>query len=291
MATLSQIRHSFEQTLAPLYDKEEIHALFFIAMEETLGFRRTDYALRLHEEIAGAADQRFADILEGLQKQIPIQHILGKASFYGLTFEVSPDTLIPRPETEELVDLIIQKHRDQGRIKILDVGTGSGCIAISLARHLPEADVHAVDISPGTLEVAGRNAQKIGVDIRFRQVDITLWEDFFTGEDRYDVIVSNPPYVRESERADMARNVLDYEPHTALFVEDKTPLLFYDRIGDFAAEHLRPGGCLYFEINQYLGLETAELIERKGFQEVEILKDINGVDRMLAGKQKSGSNN
>lgn len=285
MVSLSQVREDFYKKLARIYDPGEIHTLFLIAVEEVLGLGRTEYILRQHMGIAPELHSQLKEILEKLIQEVPIQQILGKASFYGLTFGVTPDTLIPRPETEELVDIMIRRHSKQGLLKILDIGTGSGCIAISLAKHLSNAEIFAVDVSPEALKAASKNAQKIGVDIRFRQVDITKWRDFFAETDRFDVIVSNPPYIRESEKRQMSKNVLNFEPYGALFVEDRDPLLFYDHISDFAKQNLTDNGTLYFEINQYLGAETVALIEKKGFQKVELFKDINGADRMVVAER------
>ncbi|MEO5910389.1 MAG: peptide chain release factor N(5)-glutamine methyltransferase [Pelobium sp.] len=219
----------------------------------------------------------FQNYLQQLQKHIPIQYVLEEAYFYGKLFKVSPAVLIPRPETEELVHLIIQEQKNK-TIHILDIGTGSGCIPISLKINLPNATIDAIDISHDALTIAKENAFKLAVTVNFEQKDaLNLKADEFP---LYDVIVSNPPYIAEKEKLEMDKGVLDYEPHLALFVANENPLLFYDKISDFALSNLKKEGVLYFEINQSLGKETQELLYKKGFDAV-IIKDINQNDRII----------
>ena len=219
-----------------------------------------------------------------LQNNEPIQHILGYSEFYGYRFKCDGRALVPRPETEELVEWIINDwstvYNLQSTVNILDIGTGTGCIALSLAKELEEAIVTAVDISKDALSLAQENAKLFGVDnVKFIECDILNNGSNIKG--KYDVIVSNPPYVRECEKSDMEANVLDYDPHTALFVSDEDPLVFYRAIAEYALEHLAPNGVLYFEINQYLGQETCDLLVALGYKNIELRKDINDNPRMV----------
>ncbi len=284
MSNLLSIRQQFETSLSPIYDREEITNLFHITCEHILNLKRMQFTLRMQEALTGEELQQFNLILEQLISGKPIQHILGKAPFYGMDFFVTEDTLIPRPETEELVDLIIKDTQDKSGLRLIDIGTGSGCIAISLAKHLQDARVEAVDISAAAIHVAQENARQHQVNIDFKCLDILEWELTFDDQQRFDIIVSNPPYITQEEKGAMHRNVLQFEPHTALFVEDAAPLLFYDYIASFAEQHLEKDGALYFEINQYLAEETKDLLLKKGFADVQVLNDINAVPRMIKAK-------
>lgn len=217
-------------------------------------------------------------ILDRLKTFEPIQYIIGETEFFGLPFHVTKDVLIPRPETEELVELILNENKKSG-LKVLDIGTGSGAIAIALAKHLEKADIEAWDISEEALKIATLNAESNTVDITFRNVDVL--KDYPTGSTKFDIVVSNPPYILEKEKSVMDQNVLDYEPHTALFVPDNNGLLFYDRIADIALDLLEPNGKLYFEINQAKGQNTVELVKSKGFINVSLFQDLNKNDRMV----------
>jgi release factor glutamine methyltransferase len=250
-------------------------------LEKNHLLRRIDLALNPEIEIDENQLLVWNSIITELKNQKPIQYILGETFFYGLRFEVNQNTLIPRPETEELVEWIIsenKKSQQSSNLKVLDIGTGSGCIAISLAKNLPNAKVSALDISEEALNVAKNNAEFNQVTIDFILADVLAIEKL---PDTFDVIVSNPPYVRESEKDLMQQNVLSNEPHIALFVENENPLLFYDKIAELAKNHLTENGVLYFEINQYLGEETVDLLKTKGFKNIELKKDIYGVDRMV----------
>ena len=209
----------------------------------------------------------------------PIQHVLGKVVFYGHAFIVNRHVLIPRQETEELVDLI-RKEIKQESPAILDIGTGSGIIPICLKLALPAAEVYGWDVSKEVLETARENAERLGASVHFEKQDILK---SIPDERKYDLIVSNPPYVLESEKEEMSPNVLAFDPHLALFVPDNTPLLFYESITAFAGTHLKAGGKLYFEINERFGAEVAALMQVKGFSEVQVIKDLNGKDRMVRG--------
>jgi release factor glutamine methyltransferase len=244
-----------------------------------VGLSRLDLALDRERELSEAEEEKLNAALQRLRQHEPIQYITGKTEFYGLSFSVNKNVLIPRPETEELVEWILEDCKHQEQLNILDIGTGSGCIAISLAKNLPNSKVTAFDISDEAIKVAQGNAELNEVEVAFLKKDI-LAVDFLSG--KFDIIVSNPPYVRELEKKDMQRNVLEHEPATALYVKDEDPLLFYRKIADLADQNLVPKGKLYFEINQYLGKETEVLLTEKNFQ-TRLKKDIFGVDRMLRG--------
>jgi release factor glutamine methyltransferase len=244
--------------------------------------KRVDLALNPNFEISEDDVEKWNAILADLQKEKPIQYITGEAWFYGLRFEVNENTLIPRPETEELVEFILKETSNfqlpASSLNILDIGTGTGCIPISLKTNLPQANVSAIDVSEKALEVAKRNAELNKVEIHFIQTNILEVKDL---NRHFDIIVSNPPYVRNLEKEEIKKNVLDYEPHLALFVEDTDALLFYRKIAQLALKNLAPNGLLFFEINQYLGKETVELLQNIGFQNIELKKDIYGNDRMI----------
>ena len=213
----------------------------------------------------------------------PIQYILGTTSFFGLEFKVDTNVLIPRPETEELVAWILKQADSSQPLKILDIGSGSGCIAVSLAKHFPNADVYALDVSPAALEMAQYNAQQNGVQLNGIQANVLEWENT---ELQFDIIVSNPPYVRESEKERMAPNVLEHEPHLALFVENNNPLVFYQAIVALSKQALKKQGLLYFEINEYLGEETKALFSSDDFENVQLKTDVFGKNRMMRASKR-----
>lgn len=251
-----------------------------MALEEWHHMKRVDLALRPDAEFTVAEVARWDALLAQLEDEQPIQYLLGKAHFYGLEFEVNTNVLIPRPETEELVEWIISDTEFKRSPTLLDIGTGSGCIAITLAKNLSGAAVSAIDVSVGALETAQRNAAANGVSVKFLEKDILAVDDL--GE-QYAVIVSNPPYIRNLEKEEMKPNVLEHEPHLALFVEDDNALIFYRKITQLAVRNLTAGGKLYFEINQYLGTEMVGLLTDYGFQDVVLRKDMYGNDRMICG--------
>lgn len=267
----------FTESLSPIYDSDEIESFFFLIFEQEHQLKRVDLALNPNLELTENELQKWEAYLQELQKQKPIQYLLGKTQFFGLEFFVNEHTLIPRPETEELVSWVINDNQHQQGLNILDIGTGSGCIAISLDKNL-KAETFAFDVSYEALEVAQKNADHNQAFVHLVEFDILndVWEG-----DPFDIIVSNPPYVRELEKEEIKPNVLEYEPHLALFVSDENPLLFYEKIADFAKKHLSENGKLYFEINQYLGKETSEMLKNKGFKNVILKKDIYGNDRMI----------
>ena len=271
----------FQKELSSRYDAMEIESFFFLILEQSKNLKRIDLALHPEFEFSEAEILQWNGVLEQLKQELPIQYILGKTNFYGLEFLVNPNVLIPRPETEELVDWVIASNSiyQPLPINILDIGTGSGCIAISLAKNISEAQVFALDISEKALATAKENAKKNQVAVAFIQKNILTTTDL---EMQFDIIVSNPPYVRNLEKTEIKNNVLANEPHLALFVEDNDALLFYRKIAELAIKNLSPEGKLFFEINQYLGKETIELLSDLGFQNIELRQDIYGNDRMIA---------
>ena len=263
--------------LCGLYAKEEIESFMFIFFEYYLGWNKAKVLSAKEENINQSDLLKFNFGIKDVKKGKPIQYVTGKTCFYGLDFLVNEHTLIPRPETEELISLIINENAEKENLSILDIGTGTGCIAISLAKHLKTSEVTGIDISQKALEIATKNKERQEVDISFLKMDILNPDKSF--DRKFDVIVSNPPYVCNSEKLLMERNVLDYEPHTALFVEDSEPLIFYDKIADFAKAHLTQEGTLYFEINERFGMEMNLLLDKKGFKS-SIIQDINGKNRI-----------
>ena len=276
---LKKYRTYFIEKLAPLYDVMEAERFFIIALEELKEWKRVDIALNPDAELSDTEIERWNGVLQQLEQQRPIQYIFGHTHFYGLDFIVNENTLIPRPETEELVEWIITENQNRGKIKIVDIGTGSGCIAIALAKKLPDAQVFAIDVSAEALAVAQKNAERNNVSVTFLRQDILAAESL---PEQFDIIVSNPPYVRNLEKAEIKQNVLDYEPHLALFVDDDDAFIFYRKIALLAKANLSRNGKLYFEINQYLGKETTAMLEDFNFENIILKKDIYGNDRMVA---------
>lgn len=275
---IKDYRTYFLEKLVPVFEATEAENFFAIILEELKGWKRIDLAMNPEYEMTGEEIAEWNDILSQLEAQRPIQYIFGKAHFYGLEFKVDENTLIPRPETEELVEWIINDSRHAQNLKVLDIGTGSGCIAISLAKNLKEAEVSAIDVSEKALGIAKENTAANDADVTFHRINILEAEAL---SEKYDIIVSNPPYVRHLEKAEIKPNVLEYEPHLALFVEDNDPLIFYRKIAVLAKKHLTQNGRLYFEINQYLGPETVAMLEALGFRGIILKKDFVGNDRMV----------
>jgi len=289
---LKHYKAHFFEALKNIQEEQEIESFFFILTEYLHNLKRVDVALNPNFELSDAEVDKWNAILSDLQQEKPIQYITGEAWFYGLRFEVNENTLIPRPETEELVEFILKETSNfqlpASSLNILDIGTGSGCIPISLKANLPQANVSAIDVSEKALEVAIRNAELNKVEINFIEANILEVEDLSilsTSNSQLpasiDIIVSNPPYVRNLEKQEIKKNVLEYEPHLALFVEDTDALLFYRKIAQLALKNLIPNGLLFFEINQYLGKETVKLLQNLGFKNIELKKDIYGNDRMI----------
>lgn len=284
MENLQTYDSLFQKDLAGIYDAEEIKNIFYMVISDVLGLSRMQYSFNKDLILSEEQNSRMSSILKDLLKQQPIQHILKKADFYGEVFEVNPFVLIPRQETEELVDLIIRNHQQQAPLRIIDIGTGSGCIPISLKKHLKDALVTALDISKEAIATAKRNAQRLDTPINFVNADILEWEYIFQSQ-QYDIIVSNPPYITPKEKAEMHPNVLAFEPHLALFVEETAPLLFYETIASFALKHLTADGDLYFEINQYYADETVDMLRKKGFKTVLLYHDMQQNPRMVHAKK------
>lgn len=279
---IKEYKINFVNSLLPFYEQMEAESFFYLILENRHQLRRIDLALDADKEFSEAEISNWNFILEKLKTQIPIQYILGTTHFYGSEFIVDENVLIPRPETEELVDWIVKLNTKLSKkkdLKILDIGTGSGCIAISLAKNILNSAVFAVDVSEKALAVAEKNATLNKVTVTFLQKNILETNHL---DQKFDIIVSNPPYVRNIEKAEIKPNVLDNEPHLALFVPDNDPLIFYKKIAELAAANLNTNGQLFFEINQYLGKETQDLLESLGLKNIELRKDIYGNDRMIA---------
>ncbi len=279
---LKALKIYFKNGLKGYYPNEEIESFFLIASEFYLGYKRIDISLKADEVVNPKNYNHFQELIERLKNYEPIQYILGETEFFGLPFKVNESVLIPRPETEELVDWIINSvipHSVEKQINILDIGTGSGCIAISLAKNIPNAKVYALDVSKDALSVAQQNAQQNNVDITFVNANV-LELNSELNDLQFDVIVSNPPYVRELEKELMHDNVLKHEPHLALFVEDDNALVFYRVIAELSQKLLKENGLLFFEINEYLGVQMKQLLSENKFQDIELRQDINQKDRM-----------
>ena len=275
---LKSLKTYFNNALLEYYPETEIESFFNLLSEHILRMKRIDISQNLYAVVSGKKYDKFQKAIDRLKKYEPIQYILGDTEFYGLVFKVNPSVLIPRPETEELVAWIIREHKDKEEISILDIGTGSGCIAITLAKNLPNAKVFALDVSEEALKTAKQNAKSNNVEVEFIEADILDWN---FDNLQFDAIVSNPPYVRELEKENMRANVLDHEPHLALFVKDNDALLFYRKITEVARNILKPNGQLYFEINESLGNSTEELLVDASYKSIELKKDIFEKDRMI----------
>lgn len=292
---VKQYRNYFNETLKTIYPITEIDSFFFLLLEEYLGFRRVDIVLKSDFKIPQETLNLLQSATKQLEQEIPLQHIIGKTEFYGLPFVVNKHVLIPRPETEELVAWVVSESSrfktfntstkqttETKQLKILDIGTGSGCIPISLKKQLPFAKISAIDISKEALSVAKKNAVLNNVDIHFILQDILKT---VTLDQHYDIIISNPPYVRELEKKELKNNVLKNEPHVALFVENDNPLIFYAKIAELAKNYLNKNGLLFFEINQYLGTETIDLVNKKELKNIQLKKDMFGNDRMIVASK------
>ncbi|HEY1024252.1 MAG TPA: peptide chain release factor N(5)-glutamine methyltransferase [Sphingobacteriaceae bacterium] len=279
--TIKEAEKKFISGLEQLYDRDEAKALAVLVISHVCRLTRALVMVHGSEEIPVAREASILSVLKELKAGKPLQYVLGETVFYGLPFMVSSAVLIPRPETEELVDWVIGEAKSAaGQVtSILDIGTGSGCIPVALKKNLPEVHVAAIDISRDALKVARQNAILNQVEVEFNEADILQTPT--PCKFRYSVIVSNPPYIAENEKEQMHPNVLQHEPHTALFVPDNNPLLFYEKIAEFALMNLRPEGSLFFEINENFGEEVVELLNKKGFRNVVLRKDLQGRDRMV----------
>lgn len=278
---MNRVSTYIRQSLQDIYPPQELKSLAMMICCDMLGYEAVDVYLGKDINLSESKQRELENILARMRKNEPIQYVRGMADFHGMTFEVKPGVLIPRPETAELVELILREN--PGACSVLDIGTGSGCIAISLSKHLPGADVVAWDVSDEALAIARRNNEFLRTSVCFEQHDVLLYEGKST--DAFDVIVSNPPYVTEAERQEMDANVLDWEPELALFVPDDDPLRFYRRIAALGRKLLTPCGKLYFEINRACGEATVRMLEEAGYQHIRVLKDMYGNDRIVTANR------
>jgi release factor glutamine methyltransferase len=278
--TLSDMVREYRSELDSIYPDNEIRNIGYLVCEHLLNYSKIDFHLRDREPISAEIAEKFRHLLDRLKHGEPVQYITGQTAFFGLTFRVDRRVLIPRPETEELVDWIIRENRDLP-VRILDVGTGSGCIAVSLAANLSRARISACDISQDALELAMGNAGLNQARVRFFAHDVLDQQAVL--HEKYELIVSNPPYVRLEERVFMKRHVLDYEPDLSLFVPDEDPLLYYRNLALLGRKYLYDGGKMYLEINEKFPAEVVMLLESSGFYGIEVRKDLNGKPRMVRG--------
>jgi release factor glutamine methyltransferase len=276
--TIQSIANYFRAALKNQFDSSEIEQHLQITFYHYFGLNKAALILDGDNDFSELKRQKVIDVIEQLKSNKPLAQIIGEWEFYELTFKVNEHTLIPRPETEELVHLIIEENKAVKQLSILDIGTGSGCIAVALKKQMSNANVTAFDVSEEALKIAVENAKFNSVPIAFEKVDILNPVGI---TQKFDVIVRNPPYITNKEKALMHANVLDYEPHLALFVENEEPLLFYNRIANFASNHLSKEGKLYFEINEHYGQEVKEMLLLKSFKNINIVPDMNGKDRIV----------
>lgn len=281
--TIEQLTRTLRNRLSPLYGEGEARSMVNLIFHHLKGWSFTDLIINGGVEASPRILEKCDEILRRLLSHEPLQYILGEAYFYGMALEVNRATLVPRPETAELCDIIIDENKNHTDLRVLDVGTGSGAIAIALARNLPYSQVTAIDISQEAVATAQRNSAKLKANVQIELQDIFTYSP--NGES-FDIIVSNPPYIDESEKSAMERNVLDYEPHTALFVPDSNPLIYYSRILEVAQEALSQNGAIYFEINPRHAQELAMLCRHENFSDVEIVRDSHGKERFIKGRLK-----
>lgn len=285
--TIASIEKVFVEDLTSLYGPEEAGSIAWLVIGFVCKINRSQYLNNKNDDLSGEELAIFYNMLSDLKKGVPVQYLMGETDFYGSVFKVNPSVLIPRPETEELVDWVLKdmKADKSGRegLKMLDIGTGSGCIPITIKKYLPRLEVSAVDISFDALAVAKENALLNGTEVHFIQDDmlypVAEW-------DKFSIITSNPPYVTLAEKEQMHVNVLDHEPHLALFVPENDPLIFYKAIARFADRHLDGGGLLYLEINENLGQETVSLLKDSGFKDIELRQDLRERDRMIKAQKR-----
>ncbi len=268
----------FKKELASFYDKNEVDSMLYIFFQHYFGVTRTDFLLHQDRKLSESDLLLVIYGVKDLKNYKPLAYIIGEWEFFGLPFYVNEHVLIPRPETEELVQLIINENNENPPKNILDIGSGSGCIALSLKHYFKNTNVTAWDVSEEAIEVIHKNANSLNLKINVNKVDVLSVTDRDT---KYDIIVSNPPYITHNEKTQMDTNVLNFEPHLALFVSNEQPLLFYDKIATIALNNLTKNGSLYVEINEQFGDEVASLFNKKGFQKVEVIKDISNKNRMV----------
>ncbi len=280
--TIQAVTTYFKQELGATLDPNELKMTYRIMMEHYFSLSSTDLLIKRDHRFTESELVKVIHCVKRLQKQEPLAHILGATEFYGLPFLVNQHTLIPRPETEELVDWVINDHRD-ATITVLEIGSGSGCIPITLKKYLTNTTITSVDVSEEALKLAHENAQQNGVEVNFLKADILT--DSFDAHQQWDIIVSNPPYIAQKEFDSMDKTVTNYEPHLALFVSDDDPLIFYRKIAEVGLQHLSQGGSIYVEINQYLSAQTVSLFQLIGYSQVVLRQDINGNDRMIKAQK------
>ncbi len=279
--TVKEAKLHIYEALSTQYPKNEIEGFIRIIFEYLKGWTPVDIVMHNDYELGEFIEDRIENIITRLQVFEPIQYIIGEARFYGFVFKVTRDTLIPRQETEELVELIIKENK-QSDLRVLDIGTGSGCIAIALSRYLKFPEIDAIDNSVNAIQIAIENAKTLKAHINIYNADIFIDEP---KHNHYDIIVSNPPYITEQEKKDMERNVLDYEPHSALFVPNETPIVYYDRIAKYAQKGLRNGGRLYFEINPLYAKEISQMLITYGYSNIIITTDIHHRERFVSASK------
>lgn len=279
--TVEAVLDQYQHDLAPLYPKGEVRAIACAVFHDRLGWDAADVMLNRSSGLSESELLRVYLPLKRLRTGEPLQYVLGTVDFHGSRLHVDPSVLIPRPETEELVDLIIRSAH-QPPTRILDIGTGSGCIALALKRAFPAADVIGLDVSTAALEVAANNARSNGLDVEWQAIDVLIGD---LPQGTFDLIVSNPPYVPRSEAVDLAPNVRDHEPHLALFVDDVDPLLFYRVIGRKALPHLAPAGELWFEAHHIHAPSVGGLLERTGYGHVRMIEDLSGAPRIIRARE------
>ena len=280
ISTLQAFFNRYVTALQPLYDHAEAQSVTYWLMEEMLGYTQKDLILDPGKLLPASIQYQTEFVLQQLLLHKPVQQILGCAYFMDLKLQINEHVLIPRPETEELVQWIQKSYAPEANINLIDICTGSGCIALALKKHFKNATLSAQDLSTEALKIAQLNAKKLQLAVDFKQTDV-LAANWQLPTDTYDVVVSNPPYIKETEQAFMRQNVLEHEPHMALFVPDDNALVFYEKIAKQAFHALKPRGKLFFEINQALGAETCDLLHKIGYSHTEIRKDLSGNDRMI----------
>lgn len=294
MELLKNIKKTYHHELDAIFGADEVDSFFYLLIAHYFDISRLQLAIDLERSMTAEGARLMQNALEQLKQEAPIQYIIGETEFFGLPFIVNENVLIPRPETEELVGLVLQSINHQisnsnsQELHILDIGTGSGCIAVSLAKNLPNAKVYALDVSKDALKIAKQNAMRNNVDIEFMAADIldaSCCAGLVSDSQKFDIIVSNPPYVRYQEQSQIKNNVLQNEPHLALFVDDTDALQFYRAICEFSVDKLKHPGMLFFEINAYLGQEMKTLMAQYHFKTVELKQDLFGKDRMIKAIQ------
>jgi len=283
MILIKQIKSQFIECLSSDYGNEEAEELFWLSLEHVLQLKRLQIKLKDSLSLSEKQESKLKQLLGELKTGKPIQYSIGEAWFFNQRFLVNEAVLIPRPETEELISFILEENKKKD-LKVLDIGTGSGCIPITLKKYLNNgSEVYGIDISEDALKIAGDNARNLSCEVNFLKVDILKEEPMIlSAGGKFDIIVSNPPYITPQEKLAMHKNVLEFEPHLALFVEENDPLIFYRAIANYASKNLNQQGKLYFEINQAFGNEIVELLSEKGFQDIQLKKDLSGHDRMVS---------